>query len=96
MGPPARRLPSTTCLCARRPLRKSAAILPLSPPRDSAPQVLAELRAETAALQGARMQITPEQGQLMALLAQLMGARRAVEVGVFTGYSSTATALVRT
>jgi caffeoyl-CoA O-methyltransferase len=40
------------------------------------------------------MQIAPEQGQFMALLAQLMGARRCIEVGVFTGYSSLAIARV--
>ena len=39
------------------------------------------------------MQIAPEQGQFMALLVQLMGARRTLEVGVFTGYSSLAVAL---
>jgi caffeoyl-CoA O-methyltransferase len=44
---------------------------------------------ETAALGGvARMQIAPEQGALMTLLAQLVGARLAVEVGTFTGYSA--------
>ena len=39
------------------------------------------------------MQIGPEQGQFMALLARLTGARRCIEVGVFTGYSSLAVAL---
>jgi predicted O-methyltransferase YrrM len=39
------------------------------------------------------MQISPEQGQFMALLLKLIGARRCVEVGVFTGYSSLCTAL---
>ena len=39
------------------------------------------------------MQIAPEQGQFMALLARLVGARQCIEVGVFTGYSSLATAL---
>lgn len=43
-------------------------------------------------MQGARMQISPEQGAFMALLAELMGVRRALEVGVFTGYSSVAVA----
>lgn len=57
------------------------------------PAVLARLRAETAALPEAEMQIAPEQGQFMALLARLMGARRYLEVGTFTGYSSLAVAL---
>ena len=51
------------------------------------------LREETAALPMARMQISPEQGQFMAMLVRLMGARRVLEVGVFTGYSSLAVAL---
>ena len=55
--------------------------------------VLAELRAETAKLPQAVMQIGPEQGQFMALLAKLTGARRCIEVGVFTGYSSLSVAL---
>lgn len=55
--------------------------------------VLARLRQETARLEMARMQIAPEQGQFMALLVQLMGARNALEVGVFTGYSALAVAL---
>ncbi len=50
--------------------------------------VLRELRAETASNPVARMQIAPEQGQLMALLVQLGGFRRCIELGVFTGYSS--------
>jgi len=51
------------------------------------------LREETAANPMSRMQISPEQGQFMALLARLIGARRCLEVGVFTGYSSLAVAL---
>ena len=51
------------------------------------------LREETAALPQAGMQICPEQGQLMRLLAGLVGARRAIEVGVFTGYSALCVAL---
>jgi caffeoyl-CoA O-methyltransferase len=39
------------------------------------------------------MQISPEQGQFMALLVKLMGARQAIEVGVFTGYSALSVAL---
>jgi len=57
------------------------------------PDLLRRLREETAELPHARMQIAPEQGQLMALLVRLMGARRCLEVGVFTGYSSLAVAL---
>ena len=52
-----------------------------------------DLREETAADAEARMQISPEQGQFMALLVRLIGARRCLEVGVFTGYSSLAVAL---
>ena len=51
------------------------------------------LREETAALEYAGMQICPEQGQLMRMLAGLIGARRAIEVGVFTGYSALSVAL---
>ena len=50
--------------------------------------VLKALRDETAQLTMRAMQISPEQGQFMALLAKLIGARRCIEVGVFTGYSS--------
>lgn len=50
--------------------------------------VLADLRAETAQFPEAAMQISPDQGQFMGLLAGLVGASRAIEVGVFTGYSS--------
>lgn len=58
------------------------------------PEILARLRAETAELGGvAEMQISPVQGQLMALLVRLMGARAILEVGTFTGYSSLAMAL---
>jgi predicted O-methyltransferase YrrM len=57
------------------------------------PEVLAELRAETAKHRYAQMQIAPEQGQFMALLVRLMGASRCLEVGVFTGYSSISVAL---
>jgi predicted O-methyltransferase YrrM len=52
-------------------------------------ELLKQLRQETMQLGGiARMQISPEQGQFMALLVELMGARRMLEVGTFTGYSS--------
>jgi caffeoyl-CoA O-methyltransferase len=49
---------------------------------------LAALRRETASHRLAEMQISPEQGQLMALLVRMLGARKTLEVGVFTGYSS--------
>lgn len=55
--------------------------------------VLAELRRETMTHPQARMQISPEQGQFMALLVQLMGAKKTLEVGVFTGYSALAVAM---
>ncbi|MEO8080090.1 MAG: class I SAM-dependent methyltransferase [Caldimonas sp.] len=51
------------------------------------------LREATRALPQAGMQIGPEQAQLMALLVRLTGTRRAIEVGVFTGYSALAVAL---
>ncbi len=57
------------------------------------PDVLSRLRDETAALPQHRMQIAPEQGAFLALLVELLGARRCIEVGTFTGYSSTAVAL---
>jgi predicted O-methyltransferase YrrM len=57
------------------------------------PPLLRKLREETARLPQANFQIAPEQGQLMALLVELVGARRTLEVGVFTGYSSLAVAL---
>lgn len=55
--------------------------------------VLAELREYTSTLEEANMQIAPEQGQFMGLLAKIIQPERAIEVGVFTGYSSLALAL---
>jgi caffeoyl-CoA O-methyltransferase len=52
-----------------------------------------ELREKTASMPHGGMQISPDQGQFMALIARLMGARRTLEVGVFTGYSSLSVAL---
>ncbi|BBK43349.1 O-methyltransferase [Allostella vacuolata] len=52
-----------------------------------------ELREATLAVRGAMMQISPEQGQFMALLVELTGARRAIEIGTFTGYSALTVAL---
>jgi predicted O-methyltransferase YrrM len=57
------------------------------------PDILRRLREETASLPKAHMQIVPEQGQFMGLLARLMRAERVLEVGVFTGYSSLCLAL---
>jgi predicted O-methyltransferase YrrM len=57
------------------------------------PEVLARLRAETAAIPQHRMQIPPEQGAFLALLVELTGAHRCIEIGTFTGYSSLAVAL---
>jgi caffeoyl-CoA O-methyltransferase len=57
------------------------------------PEILARLREETASHPRAQMQIPPEQGQLFDILIKLTGATRALEIGVFTGYSSLATAL---
>ena len=57
------------------------------------PPVLAELRADTADHPQAQMQIAPEEGALLAMLVRLVGAERILEVGTFTGYSSTAMAL---
>src|SRR5882757_7145712 len=54
---------------------------------------LRQLRAETARLPMAGMQISPDQGQFMALLVRLIGARNCLEIGTFTGYSSLAIAL---
>ena len=58
------------------------------------PSILKELRQETEDHPMARMQIAPEQGQFMALLVQLIGAKKTLELGVFTGYSTLAVALV--
>lgn len=57
------------------------------------PPVLARLREATSTRPEAEMQISPEQGQFMALLVRLMGARRCIEVGTYTGYSALAVAL---
>lgn len=54
---------------------------------------LAALREATRTHERAGMQISPEQGQLMQLLVKLLGARRTIEIGVFTGYSALAVAL---
>ena len=57
------------------------------------PDILARLREETAAHPRSSMQIAPEQGAVLGLLVELLGARRCLEIGTFTGYSSLAVAL---
>ena len=54
---------------------------------------LQALRELTEKMPDGRMQITPEQGHLLALLVRLMGVRRILEIGTFTGYSALAMAL---
>lgn len=55
--------------------------------------VLRRLREETGRMPQANMQIAPEQGQFMALLVKMLGAKLCIEVGTFTGYSSLCVAL---
>ncbi|MUG93562.1 methyltransferase domain-containing protein [Scytonema sp. UIC 10036] len=57
------------------------------------PEILFQLREETACYPRANMQVAPEQGQFLAFLAKLIGAKKTLEVGVFTGYSSLSVAL---
>ena len=57
------------------------------------PELLARLRDETALIPQHNMQIAPEQGALLALLVELTGAKRCLEIGTFTGYSSLIVAL---
>ncbi len=57
------------------------------------PEILTKLRVETSQHPLVDMQISPEQGQLMGLLVQLIGAKKCLEIGVFTGYSSLVVAL---
>ncbi|XP_050942999.1 uncharacterized protein LOC103492978 isoform X2 [Cucumis melo] len=58
------------------------------------PEILGQLREETASMRGSKMQVSPDQAQLLAMLVQILGAKRCIEVGVYTGYSSLAVALV--
>jgi caffeoyl-CoA O-methyltransferase len=55
--------------------------------------ILERLREETAANPQSGMQVSPEQGQYLALMARLIGARRTLEVGTFTGYSALVVAM---
>jgi predicted O-methyltransferase YrrM len=57
------------------------------------PTVLKELRTETAKNFPIRMQISPEQGQFMGLLINLLNAQKTLDIGTFTGYSSLVVAL---
>lgn len=57
------------------------------------PEILTQLRQETAQHPLGRMQIAPEQGQFMALLVQLLAAKKTLDIGVFTGYSALIVAL---
>ncbi|MHB1946773.1 MAG: class I SAM-dependent methyltransferase [Gammaproteobacteria bacterium] len=57
------------------------------------PEVLRELRAQTHKMSMSQMQISPEQGQFMGLLVQLLNAKKTLDIGVFTGYSALAVAL---
>lgn len=57
------------------------------------PELLRQLREETAQHPRSQMQIAPEQGQFMRLLVELLGVKQALEVGVFTGYSALSVAL---
>lgn len=52
------------------------------------PEVLKRLRDETAGHEMAHMQIAPEQGQFIGFLVELLGARKTLEIGVYTGYSA--------
>ncbi|XP_050203848.1 tricin synthase 1-like [Mercurialis annua] len=58
------------------------------------PEILRQLREETSAMRGSQMQVSPDQAQLLAMLVQILGAKRCIELGVYTGYSSLAIALV--
>ncbi|KAL2651797.1 hypothetical protein R1flu_019925 [Riccia fluitans] len=58
------------------------------------PEILRTLRQETSKMRGSSMQVTPDQGQFLAMLARLMGAENCIDVGVFTGYSALAVAMV--
>jgi predicted O-methyltransferase YrrM len=57
------------------------------------PDVLQKLRAQTQTMSTRKMQISPEQGQFMQLLVQILNAKKTLEIGVFTGYSALAVAL---
>ena len=58
------------------------------------PEILRKLRDETATMPNAGLQISPDQGQFLRFLIKMLGARRTIELGVFTGYSALSVALV--
>ncbi len=57
------------------------------------PTILKQLRDETATMEERELQLSPDEAQLMGLLAKMIDAKRALEIGVFTGYSSLSVAL---
>lgn len=57
------------------------------------PEVLTELREQTSKMSMSQMQISPEQGQFMRLLVEMLNAERTLDIGVFTGYSALSVAL---
>lgn len=57
------------------------------------PQILTELRQQTQTLSSHKMQIAPEEGQFLSFLIQLTQARKTIDIGVYTGYSSLVVAL---
>jgi predicted O-methyltransferase YrrM len=57
------------------------------------PSILKELREETSKLNNALMQISPDQGQFMSMLVKIIGAKRTLDIGTYTGYSSLCVAL---
>jgi predicted O-methyltransferase YrrM len=57
------------------------------------PEVLTQLRAQTHKMSMSQMQISPEQGQFMRLLIELMGAKKTLDIGTFTGYSALSVAI---
>lgn len=57
------------------------------------PDALKKLRQETQKMSAARMQISPEQGQFMRLLIEMLGAKKTLDIGTFTGYSALSVAL---
>lgn len=57
------------------------------------PEVLTQLREVTKGMSGAVMQISPEQGQFLSLLMELLAAKKTLDIGTYTGYSALVVAL---